>query len=204
LVLSTGATAAEIHLVIDLQDQVSNPASVSAIAVRGAIGQLEDADRWRTLTLLGTSMPGTTAEVGRNGTAEIPRSEWMMWKLVRESRVRKMSFGDYAVQSVDSLSTFNPLYMQTAAQMRYAISNAWFVARGTSTRSGGFKQAHDLAKKITEHAEFSGREFSSGDEWIAKCAAKESTSGNATTWRTATTNHHLVMVVRQLANLRGA
>lgn len=167
------------------------------------MSQLATAENWRTLTLLGTAMPATTTEVGRNNAAELPRSEWVMWKLIRESRGRQMSFGDYAVQSVDALSSFNPLYMQTSAQMRYTVSNAWFVVRGSSTRTGGFKQSHELARIITEHNEFSGRDFSAGDAWIADCAALETTSGNATTWRNVTTNHHLVMVLRQLANLRG-
>ena len=114
-----------------------------------------------------------------------------------------MSFGDYAVQSVDVLSTFNPLFMQASAQLRYTVSGAWFVARGSSTRTGGFDQSRELAAQVTRHSEFSGRDFSVGDRWIADRAVNATKSGNATTWRMVTTNHHLAFVLKQLANLRG-
>lgn len=115
-----------------------------------------------------------------------------------------MSFGDYGVQSLDALTSYNPLTMQTSAQLRYTVSNSWFVARGSSTRRSGFHQVHALAKQIVAHPEFAGRDFSKGDTWIANCAVQATSTGNATTWRTATTNHHIVFVLSQLATLRGS
>lgn len=204
LVRTAGAPIGSMHLIIDVADQVSNPPKLSAVAVRGAMAALDRIDEWRSLTLLSTAMPPTTAEVGKNNVAELPRSDWGMWKLIREGRGRRMSFGDYAVQSVDILSTFNPLYMQASAQLRYTISNSWFVARGSSTRTGGFAQSSELAARITQHSEFAGRDFSGGDRWIADRAVNATGTGNATTWRMVATNHHLAFVIRQLANLRGS
>lgn len=204
IVNTTRASLDSVHLIIDVGDQVSDPPNVSIAAVRGSMALLENATEWRSLTLLGTAMPATTADIGRNSASALPRSEWAMWKGSRDSRGRRMSFGDYAIQSIDAMSTFNPLTMQSAAQLRYTVSNSWYVARGSGTRTGGFDQAHALAAQITRHAEFSGRDFSAGDEWIADCAVHATGTGNATTWRFATTNHHLVFVLRQLANLRGS
>jgi hypothetical protein len=204
LLARTGLPRSAVHLIVDVADQVTEPATISAAAVRGSLAEVESIEDWKTLTVLGTAMPATTAEVGRDNAAEIPRSEWAMWKLLQESRHRRPSFGDYAIQSTDVLSTFNPLFMQVSAQLRYTISNAWFVARGSSTRTQGFEQAHDLATQIVSHGEFAGRTFSSGDAWIADCASRTSGTGNATTWRTVTTNHHLTLVAAQLANLRGS
>lgn len=194
----------DIHLILDLQDQVSDPPNISAAAVRGALAELDRIDEWRSLTVLGTSMPATTSEVGRDSAAEISRWEWSVWKILKDSKRRRPSFGDYAIQSVDSLSTYNPLFMQTSAQLRYTIHTSWFVVRGRSTKSdAGFAQAHSLAAQIVGHSEYSGASFSAGDQWIFDCATRSVKSGNATTWRQATTNHHLVFVLRQLANLRG-
>lgn len=204
LVRVSGSAEQRLHLIIDLGDQVSSPPNMSAAAVKGAIAELERQDEWLTITVLGTSMPATTADVGRDSVAEIPRSEWAMWKLLRATKRRRLSFGDYVVQSVDVLSTFNPLYMQVAAQFRYTISTSWFVVRGSSTKTGGFAQAHKLAATILGHPEFSGRDFSAGDRWIEDCANRATSSGNAQTWRTATTSHHLELVANQLATLRGA
>lgn len=204
LVAIAEAAPSSVHLVIDVGDQVSDPPNVSIAAVRGSMALLENASQWRSLTLLGTSMPATTADVGRNNASELPRSEWAMWKGLRDSRGRRMSFGDYAIQSIDAMSTFNPLTMQSAAQLRYTVSTSWYVARGSGTRTAGFDQAHTLAAQIVRHSEFAGRDFSAGDNWIADCAVRATGTGNATTWRFATTNHHLVFVLKQLANLRGS
>lgn len=201
---ATAADPSVVHLIIDVEDQISDPPNVSVAAVRGSMALLEYRDEWRSITLLGTSMPASTAEVGRDNAAELPRSEWAMWKALRDSRGRRSSYGDYGVQSVDALTSYNPLTMQTSAQLRYTVSNSWFVARGSSTRKSGFDQVYALARQIVNHSEFAGRDFSTGDLWIANCAVRATGTGNATTWRTATTNHHLAFVLSQLAILRGS
>jgi hypothetical protein len=193
--------AENLHLFLDLE-VVDSPA-VMAAAVRGALAQLGDLGAWRTITALGTSMPATTAIVGRDSTAQLPRSEWALWKSLRGASTRQITFGDYAIQSIDSLSTFNPKTMQSAAQFRYTTANDWLIARGRGTRTGGFTQAHRLAAMVVNHEDFSGRDFSAGDEWIANCAAGATGPGNPTSWRQAGTSHHLTFVVSQLATLRG-
>ena len=49
--------------------------------------------------------------------------------------------------------------------------------------------------------EFRGSGFSSGDEYIAGCANGSRGVSNQTRWKEVGINHHITMVVRDLANL---
>lgn len=89
LLARTGLPRSAVHLIVDVADQVTEPATISAAAVRGSLAEVEGIEDWKTLTVVGTAMPATTADVGRDNAAEIPRSEWAMWKLLQESRRRR-------------------------------------------------------------------------------------------------------------------
>jgi hypothetical protein len=204
LVSATGRNLEDIHLVLDLADQVSSPAALTIAAVKASLLKLSRLHEWRTVTVLGTSMPPTTSAIDRHTAQELPRPEWDLWKALKTGPHRRVSFGDYAIQSIDALSNYNPLTMQTAAQIRYTIPTAWYVARGASLKTTGFDQIHHLASLIAAHPDFCGREFSWGDEWIANAAVRAVGTGNATTWRRAGTSHHLTFVLAQLSAQRAS
>lgn len=193
----------EIHVLIDLSDQVSTPPELSASAVRSALRALTSLGDWRSVVLLGTGMPIGTAEIGPNGTAELGRSGWLLWRLLRTGDHRVPTFGDYCVQHPNPMSDFDPRMMQSSAQLRYTISKAWFVARGKGVRSSGTAQIRRLAQQVVDHDHYSGRDFSWGDEWLHDCANGVGSAGNQMIWRKVTTNHHLTFVVKQLATLYG-
>lgn len=191
----------QVHVLLDLSDQVSTPPDLSAAAVRGAIRALSALGDWRSVVVIGTGMPTGTADVGPDGTAEIPRSEWLLWRLLRSGDHRVPTFGDYCVQHPNPMSDFDPRMMQSAAQLRYTIPRAWFVARGRGIRSRGTGQVVGLAQRVVNHPHYAGPDFSWGDRWLQECADETCSTGNQMIWRKVTTNHHLAFVVRQLASL---
>lgn len=203
LLAESGRTPAAVHLIIDMADQVSSPADISAVAMRATLRSLPHALEWRSVTLLATGMPVGTADVGANNSAELPRLEWQLWRQLTGPGYRRPSFGDYCVQHPDPLSNFDPRMMQSSAQLRYTIQTSWFVARGRGVRTTGMNQVRGLARQVVAHPNFSGRIFSPGDAWIDDCASGACSAGNQMVWRRATTNHHLTYVVRQLATLLG-
>lgn len=203
LLNETGRPAADIHVILDLEDQITVTTAIVLAAVRSALQNIPHAHDWASLTVAATGMPVGTQDVGRNGAAELPRLEWELWQLLNGSDYRRPSFGDYAVQHPDPRSEFNPLYMDSSAQLRYTISQDWFVARGSGVRRTGNDQIRNLANQVMAHPEFSGAGFSWGDDWISDCASGTCPSGSQVVWRKVTTNHHLTYVVNQLASLVG-
>jgi hypothetical protein len=204
LLAETGRTAAEVHLMLDLQDQVAATPALTAAALRPALRGLPFAPDWASLTVAGTGMPVGTSDIGRDGTAELPRLEWTVWRLLSEPDYRHPSFGDYCVQNPDPISGFNPLFMDSSAQLRYTIGGSWLVVRGRGLKVAGVTQMYDLASQVVAHREFAGADLSWGDGWLAACARRGARPGNQTVWRKVTTNHHLTFVVRQLASLLGS
>jgi hypothetical protein len=204
LVAETHRKATDLHLVFDLQDQIAATPELTAAAIRPALRALPQALDWLSVTVAGTGMPTGTAEIGADGQANIPRVEWQLWRLLTDPETRRVSFGDYCVQHPNPLSDFNPLFMDSSAQLRYTIPDSWFVARGRGVRARGAEQIHQLAGLVVSHADFSGADFSCGDNWLARCAARECGAGNQGVWRKVTTSHHLTYVVRQIANHFGS
>jgi hypothetical protein len=203
LLAETRRSHDQVHLMFDVEAEVSATPAVTAAALRPALAALPHAAEWASVTVAGTGMPVGTAAVGRDNIAELPRLEWELWQSLSEPGRRPTTFGDYCVQHPDPMSDFNPLYMDSSAQLRYTIGRSWFVARGQGMKVAGPPQIHVLAEQVVNHAEFAGAAFSWGDGWLSTCAARACKPGNQGVWRKVTTNHHLAFVVSQIASLPG-
>jgi hypothetical protein len=203
MIALTGRSADELHLMLDLQDQIAETAALTARALRPVLDGLPHMHEWLSVTIAGTGMPSGTAEVGRDGAMEIARREWSLWRALRGVDGRKPTFGDYGVQHPDPISNFNPLYMDSSAQLRYTIASAWFVVRGQGMKVLGAGQIRGLAEQVVAHGEFAGADFSFGDTWLDAVSKGSADTASQGYWRKVTTNHHLTYVVRQLATLFG-
>ena len=203
LISETGRSISQLHLMIDLEDQVSENPAITGAAVRLALRAVPRVMEWASVTVAGTAMPNGTAAVGRDGAAELPRSEWALWRSLTDPGYRRPSFGDYAVQHPDPMSDFDPRFMDSSAQLRYTTPATWFVVRGRGVKIAGMDQIHALASQVVSHAHYSGHDFSWGDAWLDECAARACGSGNQGVWRKVTTNHHLTFVARQISTPRG-
>lgn len=160
-----------------------------------------DVASWRSVVLLGSSMPPMMSCVKEGTVGEIDRREWDLW---REIETRKLSrplvFGDYTIQSPTPPSKGGPSMRRN---VRYTASTATVVARGMGdiTESDN-SQYKELCGKIRKRPEFCGESFSWGDETIAKCAAGRLRPKAQEMWRGAGTSHHIKFVKNQLQSAR--
>jgi hypothetical protein len=60
-----------------------------------------------------------------------------------------------------------------------------------------------VAEKIVQSTHFAGRNFSMGDHFIENIAMRSAGPGNATSWRSVNTVHHLTRVIRDLGEYYG-
>jgi Beta protein len=200
LLAEASRDANEVHLILDFEDQLTPTTAISLAAIRSALKSLPHAYDWASVTVAGTGMPAGTADIGRNGSAHVPRLEWQLWQELDGTIHRRPSFGDYGVQNPDPLSDFNPLFMDSSAQLRYTVSQDWYVARGEGVKKAGNEQIRGLAQQVISHSEYAGSSSSWGDRWLDDCANSRCSPGSQSVWRKVTTNHHLTFVVDQLAS----
>lgn len=200
-----GVDERECDFVLDIGAPSFEPLEDFAGLVESLITNLPHINRWRSLTLLGASLPSTLAGVPR-GTTVLPRQEWRLYRLLRGlpsmANTRLPDFGDYGIGHPGVIQEDLRLLKPSAA-IRYTIDDGWLIARGTSVRvPGGFRQFPRLSEQIVKSRYYAGPDYSAGDRKIADCASGNGGTGNLTTWRFVGTSHHLEKLARDLASWR--
>jgi T4 beta protein len=201
--LLIGLSDTECDLLIDLED-LSPVANREVLVARSIFSMIPTNKNWRRMIMAATSFPEDLSDVDAATTTKLPRREWELWQTLqrRSNKLPRpnLIFGDYAI-SHPIPTELDPRTMRMSANIRYTTPNDWLVLKGRNVRQYGFDQYFELCKVLVDRAEFSGKQFSWGDNYIAECADGLTGPGNATTWRKVGTNHHLTLVVKEIAKL---
>ena len=191
-----------VDLILDFKDFDSGQAPAIEMAAGLALSALPTPDAWRSLTLAGGAFPVNLT--GVRGEARVPRADWEVWRALAIDRAgelpRRPAFADYAITHPEP-EEVDFRMMRMSANVRYATPTEWLILKKRNVRDHGFEQFHDISAELVALGEFRGADFSAGDRAIQDCAERSSGPGNATTWRMIGTNHHLVTVIDQIANL---
>lgn len=168
--------------------------------VNDALREVTAVGEWRSMVLLGTSMPSMLGGTIAEGTlGEIPRREWELWSaLRRDPFVRLPTYGDYVIQHP------KPPHDGKGgpgmrANIRYTGKSTTLVARARGpVVQEGREQYKQLCQQLVNTPEFSGPDFSWGDSVIADCADGKIEPGWQDLWRGAGSSHHFHIVMEQL------
>jgi hypothetical protein len=118
-----------------------------------------------------------------------------------EKLIRRPIFGDYALEYPGRYVTGQA---QPVAQFRYTTSDDYLVLKGMTTKKpNGYGVIRDVAQRLANEPEYLGAAFSQGDAFVDRLSRAIGGPGNASTWRWAWTDHHLVFVWRALRVLVG-
>jgi hypothetical protein len=205
LLKDLGARPQDTDLILDFKEVPASQTSAIVIAAQSILATLPNINEWRTLTLAATGFPSSLGGITAASFGTISRSEWIIWTTLANNRTelpRLPTFGDYGINHPDPLE-IDPRVMKMSANLRYAVETEWLILKGRSVKDYGFEQFHGLCKTMLGRPEYKGAAFSWGDEYINDCAGRTSNPGNATTWRKVGTNHHLALVVEQIASFPG-
>jgi hypothetical protein len=192
----------DAHFILDLESPSFEPLEGFTKMVIKLMSKIPAINRWRTLTICGTSFPETMGEVER-GVEIRKRFEWLSYKLLCRTLApvdRRPTFGDYAIAH-PALLRVDMRRVKPAASLRYTIDDAWYIAKGRNLRDNGNEQYRDQCANLISSGLFMGERYSAGDEHIRKCAARLVDPGNLTTWRWVGTNHHLRKAVMDISSL---
>ncbi|MEM9615007.1 MAG: beta family protein [Actinomycetota bacterium] len=192
---------AQIDIFVDLEF-IDEDLEIDAEDICEIVEGIEQIAEWRNTVLLGTSMPASLSCVPQGSVGVLPRREWDLWRDVRgEMLGRPPVYGDYVVQHPKPPSSGGP---GMRANIRYTAEEMTVVARGLSVMEEGKAQYTQLCLDLVDHDDFSGPQFSWGDQTIADCALGRIEPGDQTMWRGAGTSHHLAYVSTQIADLPAA
>jgi hypothetical protein len=152
------------------------------------------------LTFLSGAFPPDLSELKKNDVYLLPRFDWLNYCRYAKAG-GSGAYGDYTIQ--------HPVWeeregkgLNFSASIRYTGLADWVIARGESVRSdAGFSQYLANAQILTFHSEFRGDSFSGGDKYIAEMSRQTRHTGGAKEWLTAGINHHIALVLYQLAHI---
>jgi hypothetical protein len=196
--------AGDVDLVIDLGSPNYLPIAAYVRYMATVMSLVPTLNRWRTLTIAGTSFPPPAARI-TSPYQLFPRLEWQAYRafvatLGHEARIP--TFGDYTVAQPDVVE-LDMRVIKPFAKLRYTIDDNWHIARGTPVRTDGFGQYQQMCATLVALPYFSGAAYSAADAYIAGCAAGTVATGNLSTWVWVSTNRHLTKVVDDLASVHG-
>lgn len=199
-----GLSLDDADLVIDLGAPNFEPYDAFAAALVAAMRKLGDLHVLRNLVVIGTAIPETFRDVAK-GADQLPRHDWLFYQALLgklAADMRPPNYGDYTIVHPE----FAPVDMRkikSAGKLVYTTSTAWEVRKGGAFRDNP-GQMHDHCASIVASGKFSGEGFSSGDDYIAKCAARAKGPSNQPWWKFVTINHHITHVLDDLSMLGAA
>lgn len=205
--LMHGVQAEDVDLVIDLGEHVPHSANAYAVAIQSYLLLTPYLNRWRSLTVSGTSFPFATNSPEFKPLGRIERFEWLGYKaLIRRlgDEDRLPAFSDYTVAHPRT-GKLDPRLMDPNAKIKYTTEGGWIVVIGNQIKRNGREQYRELCKRIINAPlpGYDGAGFSDGDLYIQKCADGLVSTGGSSTWPTVMNNHHLTRVVSEIATLYG-
>lgn len=199
LALGLDAEPSDIDLIIDLSAPNFEPYDAFANVLIMTLRKIGDLNIFRNFILIGTAIPETFKDVAK-GIDEIPRHDWLFYQTLiakLPADMRQPNFGDYTIVHPE----FTPVDMRkikSSGKIIYTAPQYWSVYKGGAFRENP-EQMHNHCSAIVDTAIFKGSGYSSGDDYIAKCARREEGPGNQTTWKKVAINHHITQAVDELA-----
>lgn len=204
LLAQLGTSPNAVDILLDLGNPKFDPQdpliAIIASALAGG-GILASA---RSVTILATSFPDSVTSL-QYGLDVLPRREWILYKALLAAlpaQVRRPGFGDYAVAAVE-FPKGDMRFMRGSPNIRYAVDDAWLVAKAKRQKSNNNHAYPGLCGAIIASGHFAGTTFSEGSNYIDGCRLGTEKMGNPTTWKWVATNHHITKVVADLASLSG-
>ncbi len=201
---SLGVKLPNTDLIVDLGAPNFEPYGAFSNAMIVTLLKLSALPAYRNLVLIGTAMPETFRDIAK-GTDEIPRHDWLFYQTLMArlpSGMRRPNFGDYTIVHPE-FTAVDMRIIKPAAKIVYTTPRSWSVRKGGAFRDDP-KQMHDYCADLVSKNIFKGPGYSSGDNYIAKCAARQEGPSNLTRWKEVAINHHITHVLDDLATLGGA
>lgn len=88
---------------------------------------------------------------------------------------------------------------EPSVNLRYALEDHWLVQMGGKHKDGAAPEMHAMCGELIANADYSGVEFSTGDQEINRTADEDEGPGGPTQWLQWCVSHHMEFVVQQIS-----
>lgn len=204
LLADVGGSPEGADLLVDLGAPDYEPYHAFAEALVPALERLGDTRAFRNLVLLGTAIPESFGPLAK-GSHELPRHDWLFYKCLLErlpTAMRRPIYGDHTIVHPSFTAAIDFRTIKPPGKIVYTTDSTWAVRKGGAFQSDP-DQMYEHCSVITRDPRFGfrGASFSSGDDYLEKCADGAEKPSNLTRWKEVGVSHHITMVVHDLANL---
>lgn len=200
---SVGSGHAEVDAVIDLGHVAGWNVKDLTPAIADIVKAVSALGAWRLVAVVSGAFPKNLAGFSK-GTHQIPRTDWTLYQTLRpqaKANGRYPLYGDYGISHIEAFDG-DPRMLKMSVNLRYAHWDTWTVFKAGSAVTFGFEQYLALCKMLTAMPIYMTAAFSHGDAiYEEKATDPAAKPGNASQWRRDATNHHLHVVLHQLAKL---
>lgn len=196
-----GVAPDEVDLIIDLGAPNFEPYNAFAGALITALRRLGDLQAFRNFVVIGTAIPPTFKDVAK-GADQLPRHDWLFYRVLvgkMPAGMRQPNYGDFTIVHPE-FKAMDMRMIKAAGKLVYTTPGAWEVRKGGAFNNNR-AQMHCHCESIVTSGKFNGAGYSSGDDYIAKCAAHKEGPSNQTRWKEVAINHHITHVLDDLATL---
>lgn len=197
LVVQAGLPKKCLHLVIDQYSIVNEDPTVRLSVIKPYL-DVALAVGCVSTTLAGGSFPVNLMGMGQ-GTRDLPRVEWLMWKDLRKiAAYQTVRYADYTVSNPAPVPDMDPKMVNPSVAIRYAADGFWRLFKAGGFKKGKPNQYQNLCALLLGDGVYSGTTFSFGDDCYDKAANAKLGNGNPSSWRRDATSHHLVLTASAL------
>lgn len=192
---SLGVTLTHVDLVLDLGYVGSQQVTGLAAVALEALHSIQHIGEFRNIAVSATSIPERLGKTTQGKVLRIKRAEVALWIQLLDAlgNTFPIAFGDFGVVGANYVPPNK--YVVVPPRCRYTTENEHVVRRG---QQGEYAS---LCRQLAHSEDYAGRNFSVGDNRIAKCANGLVTPGGPGAWVECDTNHHLELVSRQVLRI---
>jgi hypothetical protein len=185
----------EVYVLLDLQCVFGTDKEVISKQVLRFLKLLDNAT-WAGILVGGYGFPDQLSSAcATNDQGYLRRVEQEVYSdAVAVKMTTPRWFTDYTVVSPSVVELDWRLISKVMApKALYTLQDDWFVVRGGafSNHPDGYGQYFSIADEIVALDEFSGSDFSYGDQYISDRHNREEKAGSPASWITACVNHHI-------------
>ncbi|WP_262780128.1 beta family protein [Acinetobacter guillouiae] len=197
-------TPSDIDLIIDYAENIQPSGFLQFKSIQLVLGDLAPDNNFKNIIVASSSMPKELPRDDYNPHGFIPRIEWEAFVLnTNTPNTIPYIFSDYASVHPEEFESDGPV--KPNAKIKYTLDDNYMlvVRYQAHVHADGFEQYHDMSTHLINSGYYYGHAFSSGDQYIYDCSARIVGPGNFGTWVKVSVNHHITVVINQIATLNG-
>lgn len=192
----------DVDLIVDYAENVQPNSFLHFQSIQLALSNLTSSTEFKNIIVASSSMPKELPRDDYNPHGFVPRIEWQAFQLNKTTpNAIQYIFSDYGSVHPEEFESDAPV--KPNAKIKYTLDTDYMLVVRYQAHVDGFEQYYDMCEHIVNSGHYYGANFSSGDQYIYDCSYRQTGTGNFGTWVKVGVNHHITVVMNQIATLSG-